>query len=468
MTSLQSHFLLVTHPLQSHINPAFQLAERLLRAGAVVTLAATVSAYRRMVKGALPRGLTIATFSDGYDDGFTKLNGGSDDDYMTKFKQCGTKTLHELIDKRAREGSPVTCVVYTVLLSWVPAVARRFNVPSALLWIQPAALFDIYYYFLTGHCDVTENCGNDPSWSLELPGLPLKLKCCDLPSCLAPSNPHEFFLRAMEEQFEELERETNARILVNTFEALEADALKSIQKFRLVAVGPLLPSAFLLGGDPSDNSFGVDLFQRPSGCLEWLDTKSESSVIYVSFGSISVLSRRQMEEMARALLNSGQPFIWVVRANENICEDEEEKLSCMEELERRGLIVPWCSQLEVLSHPAVGCFVTHGGWNSSMESLAAGVPMVVFPQWSDQTTNAKLIEDLWKTGVKVDVTKEGIVESQELERCLEMAMESDEMRRNAKKWKELAVEASKDGGPSERNLRDFVMEVGFSIEGGTL
>jgi len=135
-------------------------------------------------------------------------------------------------------------------------------------------------------------------------------------------------------------------------------------------------------------------------------------------------------------------------------------LSCREELEEKGMIVPWCSQVEVLSHPSLGCFVTHCGWNSTLESLVSGVPVVAFPQWTDQGTNAKLIQDVWKTGVRVTANEDGIVESDEIKRCLELVIgggeEGEEMRRNARKWRDLAREATKEGGSSYENLKSFV------------
>jgi len=155
--------------------------------------------------------------------------------------------------------------------------------------------------------------------------------------------------------------------------------------------------------------------------------------------------------------------LWVIRSKENEEEKEEEKLSCREELKERGMIVPWCSQVEVLSHPSLGCFVTHCGWNSTSESLVCGVPVVAFPQWSDQCTNAKLIEDVWKTGVRVTANEDGIVEGDEIKRCLELVIgggeRGEEMRRNAKKWRDLAREASKEEGSSYKNLKAFVDEI---------
>lgn len=255
-------------------------------------------------------------------------------------------------------------------------------------------------------------------------------------------------------------------MLVNTFDALEAEALRAVDKLNLIGIGPLFPSAYLDGNDLSDTSFGGDQFQGSRDYVDWLNSKPQSSVIYVSFGTLVMLSKQQMEEIARGLLESRRPFLWVIRPKlENGVEEKEKNmiLSNIEEIEREGMIVPWCSQVEVLCHPSVGCFVTHCGWNSTLESLVAGVPVVTFPQWSDQGTNAKLIEDVWGTGVRMRVNDgEGMVESEELERCLEMVMggeRGEEMRRNALKWKILAREAVKEGGSSDRNLQAFLEEI---------
>ena len=246
-----------------------------------------------------------------------------------------------------------------MLIPWAVDVARELHLPSVLLWIQqPAMVFDIYYYYFNGFADVIRN---NPSCSIQLPGLPL-LTSRELPSLLA-SNPYPSVVPTFEAHFEALEKENHPRprVLVNFFDALEPEALKAIEKLNLVAVGPLVPYAFFDGS--KDYYF------------EWFNSKPESSVIYVSFGSLSLLKKQQMEEVARGLLDCGRPFLWVVRTKEN-GEEEEENLSCREELEQMGLIVPWCSQMEVLSHPSLGCFVIHCWWNSSLESLVSGVPVV--------------------------------------------------------------------------------------------
>ncbi|KAL9347707.1 hypothetical protein Peur_059073 [Populus x canadensis] len=459
----QPHFLLVTLPLQGHINPSLQFAKRLTLIGARVTLATALSAQRRMLKTLFPDGLSFVTFSDGYDDGLKP-----EDDrvhYMSELKRRGSQTLNELILDSAKEGKPITCLVYTVLIPWAAEVARAQHLPAAFLWIQPATVFDIYFYYFNGYGDIFSNC-QDTSNVIALPGLP-QFASRDLPSFLLPSNTSTAALHLLQEQLEQLSQETNPKVLVNSFDALELGAMNATEKFNLIGIGPLIPSAFLDGKDPLDKSFGGDLFQGSEDYTEWLNSKPKSSVVYVSFGSILVLSNRQMEEISRGLVQSGLPFLWVIRDEQNKKKEKEEddQLSACREaiLEKQGMVVPWCCQVEVLSHPSIGCFVTHCGWNSTLESLVSGVPVVAFPHWTDQGTNAKLIEDVWKTGVRVVANEEGIVEGDEIKRSLDLVMadgKTGDFRKNAKKWKDLAMDAVKDGGSSDKNLKAFVDEVG--------
>ncbi|KAI8003789.1 hypothetical protein LOK49_LG08G02215 [Camellia lanceoleosa] len=239
-------------------------------------------------------------------------------------------------------------------------------------------------------------------------------------------------------------------------------ALRPIGKHNLIAICLLVPSAFLDGKDPSDNAFGGDLLQKSRDYVEWLDSKPQSLVVYISFGSFFNFPLQEMEEIARGLLESNRTFLWVLRALAD-SKKQEDKLSCRDELKKQGIIVSWCSQVEVLSHPSVGCFVTHCGWNSSSESLVLGILVMCLPQFSDQPTNAKLLEDEYKTGVRATKNEKGVVEVDEIKRCIELVMGDgeigEEIRRNAKKWKYLAKEAAMEGGSSYKNLSAFVDEI---------
>ncbi|PQQ18454.1 crocetin glucosyltransferase chloroplastic [Prunus yedoensis var. nudiflora] len=234
---VQHRFLFLTYPAQGHINPALQLAKRLIRTtGANVTYVISLYAYRRIVNGSTPNGLTYAPYSDGYDDGFKFSD--DVDHYTSELRRAGSQVITDLVAASAKEGHPYTCLVYTILLPWAADLARELHLPSVLAWIQAATLFDVYYYYLSGYKDLIRESfctdTNDPSCSIQLPGLPLDLASRDLPSFMLAANPYNFALPLFEKQFELLERETKPIILVNTFDALEPEALKAIDKYNLI------------------------------------------------------------------------------------------------------------------------------------------------------------------------------------------------------------------------------------------
>ena len=200
-----------------------------------------------------------------------------------------------------------------------------------------------------------------------------------------------------------------------------------------------------------DIDYGFNLFEpNVETCMKWLDSKETGSVVYASFGSLANLTKEQFEELAWGLCNSYHNFLWVVR------ESEKEKLptNFENQIAEKGLVVTWCKQLQVLSHKAVGCFLTHCGWNSALEALSLGVPMVGMPHRADHPTVAKYVKDVWKVGVKVKVN-EGFVLKEEISACIRQVMDKDtgmEFRKAALVWKELAREAADDGGSSDRNI----------------
>lgn len=226
-----------------------------------------------------------------------------------------------------------------------------------------------------------------------------------------------------------------------------------------MTIGPSIPSMFLDKRLADDRDYGLSLF-KPDGeaCINWLDSKDTESVVYVSFGSLANLVQDYMDEIAWGLLDSKCNFLWVVR------DTEKSKLSekFIEESAGRGLIVNWCPQLEVLAHKAVGSFMTHCGWNSSLEALCLGVPMMVVPQWTDQTTNAKYIVDVWQTGVRVKAHDKESITRQDVAMCVKNVMEGtkrEELKANAIKYKEMALEAMSEGGSSDKNIDDFISTI---------
>ena len=222
---------------------------------------------------------------------------------------------------------------------------------------------------------------------------------------------------------------------------------------KLRTIGPTIPSMFLDKQVEDDKEYGFSLFKSEE-CVEWMDDKPKWSIVYVSFGSYSVLTKEQMKEVAFALQESGCYFLWVVRAT------EESKIpKAFKRNSEKGLVLTWCSQLKVLEHEALGCFVTHCGWNSTLEALSLGVPMIAIPQWTDQPTNAKLIQDVWKIGLRVPMDDEGNFRKEALMHCIMEIMESERgrvIKRKITQWKTLATKAVDEGGSSHSNIGKFV------------
>ncbi|CAN7111371.1 unnamed protein product [Brassica rapa subsp. narinosa] len=137
------HFLLVTLPAQGHANPSLRFAHRLIRTtGARVTLATCHSVFHcsNIQSHDNVFNLSLLTFSDGFDDGVIS-NTEDVQNRLLNLERNGDKTLSEFIEANKNGDSPVACVIYTILPSWVPRLARRFHLPSVLLWIQPALAF---------------------------------------------------------------------------------------------------------------------------------------------------------------------------------------------------------------------------------------------------------------------------------------------------------------------------------------
>ncbi|CAN6198561.1 unnamed protein product [Urochloa humidicola] len=284
----------------------------------------------------------------------------------------------------------------------------------------------------------------------------------DLPSFMVEPSEYPGSLDMLVNQFDGLDAADH--VLVNSFHELqphESDYMASAWGAK--TVGPTVPSAYLDNAMPDDTSYGFHLYTPLTAETKaWLDGRPPRSVVYAAFGSMSEPTAAQMAEVAEGLHNCGKPFLWVVRASEmaKIPEDFAKKVK------ERGLIVTWSPQLEVLVHPAVGCFVTHCGWNSTTEALCSGVPMVAMPQWSDQPTNAKYIEDVWRVGVRVRPDNDGVVRKEEVERCVREVMDgerSPDYWQNAAAWKEKAKRAVSEGGSSYNNIVMFLGKLGLEV-----
>ncbi|CAA2934817.1 UDP-glycosyltransferase 74B1-like [Olea europaea var. sylvestris] len=440
------HVIAVPYPSQGHINPLLQFAKRLAAKGVKATFATTFYT----VKSIHATNVVVEPISDGFDDGgFAEAK--KEDIYLNSFRENGSRTLSQIIEKYEKTDFPVNCIIYDSFLPWALDVAKEHGIYGASFFTNSAAVCAVFSHIHDGSLTLPVVIKDKP---LILPGLQ-PLSDCDVPRFIRAPESYPAYLAMKMSQFSNLEKADY--VFANTFEELEGQEAKSVSNiWPAKLIGPMVPSAYLDSRIEEDKSYGASLWKPLSeNCVTWLKNKPNESVIYISFGSMVSLTSKQMEEMASALMCMNSYFLWVVR------ETERNKLPAgfFDLTKGKGLVVSWCNQLEMLAHRAIGCFVTHCGWNSTIEGLCLGVPMVGMPQWSDQMPDAKYIEDVWRVGVRVKEDEFGIVKREELLHCLKQVMEGErgeEIKRNARKWRELAKEAIDEGGTSDKCINDFV------------
>ncbi|EEF32573.1 UDP-glucosyltransferase, putative [Ricinus communis] len=442
----QSHVLVFPFPVQGHINPMLQLSKRLASKGLKVTLIATSSIAKTM-QAPQAGSVHIETIFDGFKEGERT----SDlEEFIETFNRTIPESLAGLIEKYASSPQPVKCVIYDSATPWIFDIARSSGVYGASFFTQSCAVTGLYYHKIQGALKVP--LGES---AVSLPAYP-ELEANDMPSYVNGPGSYQAIYDMAFSQFSNVDEVD--WVLWNTFNELEDEVVKWMaSKWPIIPIGPTIPSMFLDKRLKDDKDYGVSLFKPNSDtCMKWLDSKEPSSVVYVSFGSLAALGEDQMAQLAWGLKRSNNNFLWVVR------ESEEKKVPpnfIEETTEEKGLVVTWSPQLKVLAHRSVGCFLTHCGWNSTLEALSLGVPMVAMPQWSDQSTNAKFVTDVWRVGVRVEVDQNGIVTREEIEKCIREVMEGETgkgMRMNSEKWKELARITVDEGGSSDKNIEEFV------------
>ncbi|PWZ45114.1 Crocetin glucosyltransferase 2 [Zea mays] len=450
------HVLLLPYPgAQGHTNPLLQFGRRLAYHGLHPTLVTT----RYVLSTTSPPGepFRVAAISDGFDDcGAAACPDLSE--YWRQLQAIGSVTLAELIRSEASEGRSVRVLVYDPFLPWSRRVAQEAGVAAVAFLSQSCAVDVVYGEVWSGRLPLPVVNGKE-LFARGLLGV--ELGPDDVPPFVAKPDWCPLFLRASLQQFEGLEDADD--VLVNSFHDIEPkEADYMALTWRAKTIGPTLPS-FYLDDDrfPLNKTYGFNLFNSSEPCLAWLERQLPRSVILVSYGTISNYDEAQLEELGNGLYNSGKPFIWVVRSNEEHKLSDELRDKCKE----RGLIVSWCPQLEVLAHKATGCFFTHCGWNSTLEAIVNGVPMVAIPHWADQPTISKYMESLWGLGVRVRKDEKGMVTRDEVERCIKDVMDGDskdKYRKSATMWMQKAKTAMQNGGSSDKNITEFAAKYSSS------
>ncbi|KAI3461396.1 hypothetical protein Pfo_018059 [Paulownia fortunei] len=465
------HAIIVSYPLQGHVNPSVHLAINLASRGFTITFINTHSVHHQITStagdggegdifaGVRQSGLDIryATVSDGLPVGFDRSL--HHDQFMAALLHIFSAHVEETIEKIVKHSQPaVNCLIADTYFVWPGKLAKKYGLLYVSFWTEAALIFTLYYHMdllrFNGHFGCIDMREDEINY---IPGVE-SIEPKDLTSYLqqmdASTVCHQIIYKAFKDA------KGADFVLCNTVQELEPETISALQeKIPFFAVGPIFPTGL------TKTRVATSLWAE-SDCSHWLDSKPQGSVLYVSFGSYAHVAKGDLIEIANGLLQSNVDFMWVLRPD-IVSSDDENSLpeSFREEAGYRGMIIPWCCQTQVLAHPAIGGFLTHCGWNSILESIWYQVPLLCFPLYTDQFTNRKLAVDDWKIGInlwdKVRLTK---LEVAEKISQLMMGKTGDEVRLAIKKVKSTFEKALAADGSSDKNMHHFIKEIEGKIQ----
>lgn len=252
---------------------------------------------------------------------------------------------------------------------------------------------------------------------------------------------------------------TNGLIL-NTFEDLEKPMIDQIRAMvpNLYPIGPFHAHLRAKLEAQSIEQY-ISLQEEDRSCMEWLDQQPDKSVIYVSFGSLITVTRETLMELWHGLVNSGHRFLWVIRRGSVTDDDGGDQFlaEIKEKITENAYIVGWAPQNEALSHQAVGGFLTHSGWNSTLESIVSGVPMICWPHFADQPVNGRMVEKAWKLGVSIKNSCDRVDIEKKIRDLMEVRR--DEFLERAEKMEKLAKQSVSKGGSSWCYLDRLIKDI---------
>ncbi|KAG6488999.1 UDP-glucose flavonoid 3-O-glucosyltransferase 7-like [Zingiber officinale] len=356
------------------------------------------------------------------------------------------------------------CIVADLFYPWAIDVAKQFAI-SLLSFNGSNCFLSMILSIL--HRDELNRGEIETERLIEIPGIPRKIH-------ISVSQLPDFILRPTEFELKMSENYSGSHgIVTNSFYELERDYVdrappNSINR-KLWFVGPVsvqnrdLDSKIVRGRAAA--SMGDDYFSS------WLETKSPRSVLYVCFGSLGRFTATQLREIARGLEAADRPFIWVVWDADEPSDWLPEGFESRVIGSGKGLMVQgWAPQLLILNHQAVGGFVTHCGWNSCLEAITAGVPVITWPLFAEQFLNEKLLVDVHRMGIPIGAKLCSLkpeertpVKGEQLTKAVDELMgdgeEAEERRKRARELGETARRAVEEGGSSYENMTRLIQEL---------
>ncbi|XP_050374067.1 anthocyanidin 3-O-galactosyltransferase F3GT1-like [Argentina anserina] len=383
---------------------------------------------------------------DGLPDGYTPPSSGNPlleqiklflDNALGSFE----KAIKEV---EAATGHKFNCLISDAPLWFAGDIAEKMHVTWVPFWIsgQRSLLLhietDLIKEKLQGQEDKTLGF---------LPGFSNEFRASDIQKEIALGDDVESPLgKLLYKMGQKLPQATV--VVINSFETIDLKVTEELKKRlqKLLLVGP----QHLMR--PVQSEYDEEE-EKEGGCLQWLDKQKPASVAYISFGSVGALPPMEVGALAEALEEGGFPFLWSFRGNQEHFPrgfiERTNKLSL-------GKVLPWVKQERILNHSSVGVHVTHCGWNSVLESITGGVPMIGRPSFADQNLHMRSVEIVWKIGVRIEggvFSKTGAVKA--LEQALSLE-QGKEMRQKIGILKQLAQEAVALKGRSAQDLKALV------------
>ncbi|KAI3683828.1 hypothetical protein L1987_84343 [Smallanthus sonchifolius] len=465
------HFVLFPLMQQGHMIPMIDIARILAHRHATVTIITTpvnANRFRPAITRATKSNLKIQLIElelrlaeVGLPEGCENFDMIPSADLFVKM-YAAMDMLEKPSENVFRQLTPApSCIISDNQFPWTTDLARRLNIPR-LVFHGPGC-FTYLCLHIVMNTNVLNEINSDSGYFV-LPGIPDRIELtkaqADGWGKLRETKEMEDFFKRMEVAADDANG-----IVVNSFDELEPNYVNELAKAKdkkVWCIGPVsMHNRSFLDVAERGKKAGID----EGDCLKWLDTKEPRSVIFVCLGSMSSICREQILELGLGLELSNTPFIWCIRSTTD--ETERWLLGYGERVKDRGLIVHgWAPQVLILSHQAVGGFVTHCGWNSTLEGVTAGIPMVTYPQGADQFINERFIIDVLKTGVSIGSEQDkfgALVKKENIKTAVERVM-GDEVdgkvrRERARELGELAKRAMAEGGSSYLNTTLMIQDI---------
>ncbi|CAN4099181.1 unnamed protein product [Withania somnifera] len=475
------NFVLIPLLAASHIIPMVDIAKLLAQRGVTVTLVMTpLNAIRftAVIDCAISSGLLIRVLELQFPAKEAGLPEGCESaDVLPAlaFRRnffAAIDMLQDQAEKLLQEMKPKpSCIISDTHIAWTAETADKFQIPRIIFdgmsCFKQLCVHNLY--IMKDQRKIPE------SGPFVIPDLPDRIEVtkAQLPGAF---NAGAHCIQDIRDKIRASETRA-CGVVVNTFEELEPryiDEFRKLKDGRVWCIGPLS----LCNNNNQDKAQrgNKTSFDNRDCLKKWLDSWQPDSVVYACLGSLGRITIVQFVELALGLEASGYPFILVIKTGEGqapiedwISENRFEKRT----KERGFLIRGWAPQVLILSHPAIGGFVSHCGWNSTLEGIAAGEPMITWPLFSEQFLNERFLVHVLKIGVsvgsqgvmhlgeeqkpEVQVNKEEVTKA--IKKVMDKEKEGTDRRKRVKELGKIAKKAVESDGSSHLSLTLLIKEI---------